>query len=157
MTNEELQKLTEQISLESFGKKFQHQAYFNGRLRTTGGRYLLVSHHIEINKKYFDEHGYAELVGIIKHELAHYHLHIEGRGYQHRDRDFRELIKAVGAPRFCTPLLSQKKRQLPRNKVYECKDCGQLYHRKRRFDTSKYRCGKCSGRLTFLGVDQSLA
>ena len=37
-----------------------------------------------------------ELIGIIKHELCHYHLHLEGKGYQHRDKDFKELLKKVG-------------------------------------------------------------
>ena len=87
-----------------FKKTFIHYAYFNPRLRTTGGRYLLRSHDIEINKKYYDERGIEELIGIIKHELCHYHLHLEKKGYQHRDADFKKLLKKVGAPRFCTPL-----------------------------------------------------
>ena len=65
---------------------FIHQALFNPRLITTGGRYLLYSHNIEINKKYLDQLGMDELIGIIKHELCHYHLHLEGKGYKHRIR-----------------------------------------------------------------------
>lgn len=34
MTTKELQQLVEKVSLESFGKPFQHEAYFNGRLKT---------------------------------------------------------------------------------------------------------------------------
>ena len=51
------------------------------------------SHNIEINKKHYEEFGIEELIGIIKHELCHYHLHIEKRGYKHRDQDFKELLK----------------------------------------------------------------
>ena len=43
MTNEELQLLTEKLSLHFFRKAFKHKAIFNPRLRTTGGRYLLSS------------------------------------------------------------------------------------------------------------------
>ncbi|WP_227396516.1 SprT family protein [Jeotgalibacillus aurantiacus] len=150
MNNEELQQLTQQISLHDFQRTFKHKAYFNKRLRTTGGRYMLDSHNIEMNHKYLDEHGMDELIGIIKHELAHYHLHIEGRGYQHKDRDFRELIKKVGAPRFCTPLPSELKKRVQSFKVYACSVCKQPYHRKRRINTAKYVCGKCGGKLQYI-------
>ncbi len=36
------------------------------------------------------------LIGIIKHELCHYHLHRLGLGYQHKDRDFKTLLQKVG-------------------------------------------------------------
>lgn len=111
MDNKELQKLTEDISETYFKKPFRHQALFNDRLKTTGGRYLLTSHNIELNRKYLIEHGREELIGIIKHELCHYHLHLEGKGYKHRDRDFRMLLQQVNAPRFCTPLKKKSGKQ----------------------------------------------
>ncbi|EMP3376764.1 TPA: SprT family protein, partial [Enterococcus faecium] len=46
MTQEELQQLVEEISLKSFQLPFKHQAMFNPRLRTTGGRYHLNDHHL---------------------------------------------------------------------------------------------------------------
>lgn len=148
MTNEELQVLVEDLSLKYFKKPFRHIAFFNPRLRTTGGRYMLNSHNIEINKLYFAELGIDELVGIIKHELCHYHLHLEGKGYKHRDRDFRNLLKHVDAPRFCSVLPGAKeKRESRLVRAYRCSNCGLIYKRKRRIDTSKYVCGKCRGKL----------
>ena len=70
MDDEQLQKLVERISIHFFQKPFKHKARFNPRLRTTGGRYLLHTHDIEINKKYYEQHGEKELIGIIKHELV---------------------------------------------------------------------------------------
>ena len=147
MNQEQLQKLVEEVSMTVFKKKFLHSAYFNPRLRTTGGRYLLQVHDIEINKKYYDERGIEELVGIIKHELCHYHLHIEKKGYQHRDADFKNLLKKVGAPRFCTPLSSIKQRRSMKSYQYVCKNCSQQYSRKRRIDLNRFVCGKCKGKL----------
>ncbi|QPC48199.1 SprT family protein [Mangrovibacillus cuniculi] len=143
MTNEELQQLVEDLSVTYFHKKFVHRAYFNSRLKTTGGRYLLKSHNIDINPGYipFKE----ELKGIILHELCHYHLHIEGRGYKHGDEDFKRLLKRVGAPRFCTPLQPRAKQTV--KYIYECTTCHMQYPRKRRMDTKKYACGKCRGKL----------
>ncbi|MBY0121156.1 SprT family protein [Bacillus sp. S/N-304-OC-R1] len=143
-----LQKLVEEISLQSFGKAFRHKAYFNAKLRSTGGRYMLDTHNIEINRKYLEQLGHEELTGIIKHELCHYHLHIEGKGYKHRDSDFRTLMKEVGAPRFCSPLPERTKNNVNgKTIIYVCLNCGQLFERRRKINIQKYVCGKCKGKL----------
>ena len=110
MINEqELQQLVEEISLESFGQPFRHQARINRRLKTTGGRYLLASHQLEFNPLFLKEENLHYLPGIIKHELTHYHLHLAGLGYQHKDRDFKLLLKKVGGSRYA-PRLEQNQR-----------------------------------------------
>ena len=91
MNNNELQRLTENLAIKYFGVPFKHKAYFNQRLRTTGGRYLLKSHNIEINPKQLKHFGEDAIVQIVKHELCHYFLHLAGKGYQHRDTDFKDL------------------------------------------------------------------
>lgn len=151
LEEKELQLLVEQLSIKHFGKPFLHKATFNPRLRTTGGRYLLATHNIEINKKYLDQLGKNELIGIIKHELCHYHLHIEGKGYKHGDKDFKELLKKVDAPRYCNKLTETAKTNRSKKiYYYTCVDCKQIYKRKRRMDISRYVCGKCRGKLSFL-------
>ncbi|HWO97896.1 MAG TPA: SprT family protein [Bacillus sp. (in: firmicutes)] len=146
MNDKQLQEMVESISIEFFYKPFRHKAYFNPRLRTTGGRYLLSSNNIEVNKLYYEKKGLKEIEGIIKHELCHYHLHLEGKGYKHSDRDFKQLLKKVGAPRFCSPLSdSGTKKKIIH--YYECEACSHLYRRQRRIDVKRYVCGKCKGRL----------
>lgn len=146
MTNEELQQLVCEISAQDFAQPFLHQAVFNKRLRTTGGRYLLQSHNIEVNPKYFEQFGLNEVIAIIKHELCHYHLHLAGKGYKHGDKDFKALLKQTNSPRYCQPLTHTTK--VPSfNYHYSCTDCGQLYPRKRKINTAKYRCSKCSGEI----------
>lgn len=153
MDDKELQKLVEDISLRYFNIPFRHIAFFNSRLRTTGGRYMLRSHNIEINRSYLDQLGEEELIGIIKHELCHYHLHLEGKGYQHRDQDFKSLLKQVNAPRFCSTLPNRPEKRVSKTvRVYKCSGCSQLYRRKRRMNVSKYVCGKCMGKLIEIRV-----
>ncbi|MEQ2528725.1 SprT family protein [Bacillaceae bacterium CLA-AA-H227] len=148
MVDYQLQELVENLSIKFFQKPFRHQALFNNRLRTTGGRYLLKSHNIEINRQYLEQLGEKELIGIIKHELCHYHLHIEGKGYQHRDADFRELLKKVDAPRFCSSLPARPvRKRSSKILVYKCSKCEQLYQRKRTINVTRYVCGKCRGKL----------
>lgn len=147
MKDSELQQLVKEISLTYFHKPFVHRSYFNHRLRTTGGRYMLHTHNIEINKKYLDEFGMEELIGIIKHELCHYHLHLEGKGYQHKDQDFKELMNKTGAPRFCSALPRIKNKKQTKIWTYICTDCKLMYRRKRRMNVSRFVCGKCRGHI----------
>lgn len=146
MQDTELQRIVEDVSWQYFNKPFKHRAYFNTRLRSTGGRYLLGTHNIEVNKRYYDYFGIKETIGIIKHELCHYHLHLENRGYKHGDEDFRELLRLVDAPRFCKRIPSAKVEAV-KMYVFVCEKCKLEYRRKRRMNVEKYRCGKCGGKI----------
>ena len=142
----ELQRVTEMLSIEWFKKPFRHTVMYNSRLRTTGGRYMLSDHSIQVNPSVEQLYGKEEVVGVLKHELCHYHLHIEGRGYKHGDSDFKELLKITESPRFCKPL-HRHNRTPTRIRLYTCTNCGCRYERKRRVDTNRLRCGKCHGKL----------
>ncbi|MCR6097789.1 SprT family protein [Salipaludibacillus agaradhaerens] len=146
MTNEELQALTEEISNIHFNRPFRHKAYFNKRLRTTGGRYALYSHNLEINPKQLEFYGEEALIKIIKHELCHYHLHLEGKGYQHKDKDFKTLLAAVGGSRYCQTLPGSHNKTHTVH-YYQCTSCDRFYKRKRKINTSRYVCGACKGKL----------
>lgn len=146
MNDSELQQWVEKVSLTSFGIPFRHKAAFNGRLRTTGGRYFLKSHNIEISPHQLAVNGLEETERIIKHELCHYHLHLAGRGYKHRDEDFKRLLKQVGATLYCKTLPGTR-RSLPVKYFLVCRDCGMSYPRKRKADPRRYACGKCRGKL----------
>lgn len=146
MTDAELQRLVEQISQRDFGRPFRHRARFNARLRTTGGRYRLSNHEIEINPKMLSEHGQATLIGVIKHELCHYHLHLAGQSGQHRTRAFQRLLARVGGLRYA-PAPKRPALQPRRWQVYVCSCCQQHYYRLRRVDVTRLVCGRCRGRL----------
>ncbi|WP_349409239.1 SprT family protein [Pseudalkalibacillus sp. SCS-8] len=146
MKQSELQKLVESISLEYFHRPFKHSASFNNRLRTTGGRYLLKSHNLEFNPKQLEVHGMESFIGIIKHELCHYHLHLLKKGYRHRDQDFKQLLQKVGGSRYCQMIPGQRREETIKY-LYQCKVCGQTYPRKRKVNIKKYGCGKCRGKL----------
>lgn len=145
MNEQQLQQLVEQISLEYFKRPFAHQVKINRRMTTTGGRYHLDDHHLEINAHFLTPEHYAALVGIIKHELCHYHLHLLGLGYRHRDRDFKTLLKQVGGSRYAPDIGLRRAKKY--NYIYECTNCGVRYPRVRKLNIQKYRCGKCRGHL----------
>ena len=143
MNEHELQQLTEEISRTSFHREFTHQISYNKRLRSIGGRYLLQTGNIEINPLVEQNLGLEALVGVIKHELCHYHLHQTGGGYRHRDADFKRLLHQVGGSRFV-------ERMKEPNFLYECTACHHRYPRMRKMNTNRYVCGKCRGKLILL-------
>ena len=143
MNEHELQQLTQEISQNSFHREFTHKITYNRRLRSSGGRYLLKSGNIEINPLVEQELGLEALIGVIKHELCHYHLHQTGGGYRHRDADFKRLLHQVGGSRFV-------ERMKEPNFIYECTACHHRYPRMRKMNTNRYVCGKCRGKLILL-------
>ena len=143
MNEHELQQLTMEISRTSFHREFTHKITYNRRLRSSGGRYLLKSGNIEINPLVEQELGIEALVGVIKHELCHYHLHQTGGGYRHRDADFKRLLHQVGGSRFVEHMKEP-------NFLYECTACHHRYPRMRKMNTNRYVCGKCRGKLILL-------
>lgn len=143
MNEHELQQLTQEISRTSFHREFTHKITYNKRLRSSGGRYLLKTGNIEINPLVEQELGLEALIGVIKHELCHYHLHQTGGGYRHRDADFKRLLHQVGGSRFV-------ERMKEPNFIYECVDCHHRYPRMRKMNTHRYVCGKCRGKLILL-------
>ena len=143
MNEHELQQLTKELSRTFFHRDFTHQISYNKRLRSSGGRYLLKSGNIEINPLVEQELGLEALIGVIKHELCHYHLHQTGRGYRHQDQDFKQLLHQVGGSRFI-------ERMREPNFIYECTACHHHYPRMRKMNTKRYACGKCHGKLILL-------
>ena len=143
MNEHELQQLTMEISRTSFHREFTHKITYNRRLRSSGGRYLLKTGNIEINPLIEQELGLEALVGVIKHELCHYHLHQTGGGYRHRDADFKRLLHQVGGSRFV-------ERMKEPTFLYECVNCHHRYPRMRKMNTTRYVCGKCRGKLILL-------
>ncbi|HFG0388759.1 TPA: SprT family protein, partial [Staphylococcus aureus] len=97
-----------------------------------------------INPKQYEHYGEDAVVKIILHELCHYHLHIAGKGYQHKDQDFKRLSQQVGAPRFCNSIESYQQRA---NYEYYCTKCHAKYIHIRKVDTNRMRCGHCNGKL----------
>ena len=144
----DLQLLCKEISKKYFHKEFRHQISYNSRLKSSGGRYILKTGNIEINPKVETILGIDVFIGVIKHELCHYHLHQEEKGYRHQDRDFKMLLQQVGGHRFV-------ERMEPFRYIYSCKSCGATFRRMRKIDTTKFRCGRCRGNLVLDSTSES--
>ena len=146
MNNSQLQALTCKISCKYFARPFLSQIYFDSRLRSTGGRYHLRSHKIDINPRMLNDFSKTNLIRIIKHELCHYHLCCAGYSGRHNTKRFQRLLISVGGSRYA-----------PQPKMihwlkYQCRNCGRVYQRRRRLNVSRYVCGRCGGQLTLVKI-----
>lgn len=148
MSDTDLQNLVCQIAHDDFQRKFEHQAIFNRRLKTTGGRYHLQSHDLDFNPLVLKHFGLEELKGVIRHELCHYFLHIEGKGYRHQDADFKNLLAKVEGSRYVKSLRPYLSKTLWH---YRCRECASDLYRERRFNLQRYVCGQCGSHFDCLG------
>ncbi|MFC4653319.1 SprT family protein [Lactococcus nasutitermitis] len=136
-SDDNLTAYVQQLSLENFGWEFKHKAIWNNHLRSTGGRFFPKDNHLDFNPKMAELPDFDK---IILHELVHYHLYQQKRGYKHADKDFKQLLAQVGGLRYAPNLSTSKL-------IYSCQQCGQIYPRQRKINTQKYRCGRCHGKL----------
>ena len=102
--------------------------------------------HLDFNPKLYEEHGLETFRKIVRHELCHYHLYVQGKGYKHADRDFKDLLAKVDGLRYAPKIQGQEENYY----LYQCQSCGHTYRRKRRVNTRKFGCGLCRGKLIFL-------
>ena len=140
----DLSSYVRQVSEEDFGLPFEHQALWNKRLRTTGGRFFPKDGHLDFNPRALEELGRDVFRKIVRHELCHYHLYFAKKGYRHKDADFKRLLTQVDGLRYMPPLASQQTSYKYR---YICSQCRERYPRKRRMDLHRYRCGRCRSKL----------
>ncbi|OGX68456.1 MAG: hypothetical protein A2189_04365 [Paenibacillus sp. RIFOXYA1_FULL_44_5] len=117
----------------------------------------MTNHNIEISWKQYETHGADEVEKIIKHELCHYHLHLQKKGYKHRDADFKQLLLQVGGTKHCKPIQANKRRPV-RDYRYKliCTSCRQEYWRKNKVNLHRYACGKCRGTLQIVRLDAEI-
>ena len=140
-----LTKYVQEVSLEDFWSPFLHQAIWNPRLRSTGGRFFPKDGHLDFNPRILEEIWLGIFRKIVRHELCHYHLYYMKKGYRHQDQDFKALLKEVDGLRYAPSVDKEN------YKIYVCTSCGQEFRRKRQIDLQKYRCGGVEDYLSIKG------
>lgn len=155
MTDNQLQRLTQRISINYFHKPFLYHCMFNPELYSTWGYYSLITHNICINPKILGDFNIKDLIETIKHELCHYHLDMAGyKGTPHGWKFRRLNAKVGGASGWRAIYCPAPKNAHAYRYYYRCVECGQIYVWEKPIDTRKYGCGICGGRLIrFRGAD----
>ena len=114
-----LTEYVRQVSLEDFGREFRHRAEWNSRLQTTGVVSFPRIDTLISTRKYTKFFGLEVFRKIVRHELCHYHLYDQGKGYRHKDLAFKQLLQQVDGLRF-TPPLPDRTRRVKRIYLYQC-------------------------------------
>ena len=99
-----LTEYVRQVSLEDFGRGIPS----SGRVEFTSsnhwGRFFPKDRHLDFNPKIYQAFGLEAFRKIVRHELCHYHLYDQGKGYRHKDLAFKQLLQQVDGLRFTPPL-----------------------------------------------------
>lgn len=122
--------------------------YFQtGTNRTTGQTRPL---NITISGNLIKHYTQEEVLDTLKHECVHYALYMLGKPYRDGQAYFENTLKRLGIG--STRTIEFK--GIVHN--YTCTSCNEKFQRKRRFNTSKYRCGRCKEAQTLKYVSQSV-
>lgn len=142
--------------VRSYAKNFLKESYdidldipveLNGRLSSSLGRFIHTSSRavkMDFSKNLIKYYEMEEIIGTIKHECVHYALFLKNKPFDDGDDYFEKELKKHGAPSTMT--------SVHRGKIHEYKcDC-KVHISRRKFNPDSYRCSKCKGNFSYLGV-----
>lgn len=122
----------------------------NGRLSRALGRYSYRGDNrsIEISRKLIahdlkNDNDFKDTLDVLRHELIHYALHVNGLPYRDSDYYFQKTCNELGVGLSGTMTITQEAH------VYKC-DNGHTITRPRRIDETKYLC-RCGAGLGYEG------
>lgn len=154
--------------LKQYAKKWLKDNYdlelvvplqLNGRMQRTCGWFKYFRSgkpsKIELNKFFVENNEPVLVLDVLRHELVHYALFMQGKPHGDGHPVFENELKRLGIVSQDTidkyMIVSKPKNYI----IYKCimPNCGQEYKRQRKLqgDGAFHRCGKCGGTLKNMG------
>lgn len=101
--HKELAWLGNQLSLTYYGRPCKVPIEWDKSLKNAAGFFAFNQHihkpiRIVQSMWQYNQFGAQHVIGTLKHELAHYHLFIEGKPFRDEDEVFKQECKRIGAP-----------------------------------------------------------
>lgn len=162
LTQNQLERYADKFLAENYGMKLLVPLKLNGRLRTTCGRFVYTQYRngskpsvpkvVDLNKFFVKNNEPTVVLDVLRHELIHYALFMQGKPHSDGHHVFENELKRLG-------VVSQRTidkyniTSKPVNvSIYQCDDCGNEYRTQRALshDGRYHRC-KCGGSLSSLG------
>ena len=157
LTQYQLEKYAEKFLKDNYNMKLLVPLKINSRLRTTCGRFVYTQYvnkpstpkSVEINKYFLENNEPAVVLDVLRHELVHYALFMQGKPHRDGHPVFENELKRLGIVSQDTIDKYNIKTRPAKIRIYECVDCGHKYKRQRALaHGGKYhRCGYCKGKL----------
>ena len=88
--------------------------------------------------------SYETTIDVLKHECVHYALFKLDKPFKDGQVYFENTLRRLGVSSTRTYAYKGKAH------LYSCSDCSNSFTQKRKFDTSRYHCGKCKGSLRYI-------
>ena len=122
-SDKELDWLGNQLSLKYFGRPCKVPIEWDKSLKNAAGYFSFDKRthkplRIVQSMWQYNQFGAQHVLGTLKHELAHYHLFMEGRPFHDDDEEFKQQCLAIGAPLYA---LAMKE-----GYITTCSVCGSL-------------------------------
>lgn len=104
-SDKELAWIGNQLSLAYFGRPCKVPIEWDKSLKNAAGCFLFDKRahkplRIIQSMWQYNQFGAQHVIGTLKHELAHYHLFMEGKPFQDEEEVFKQECKRIGAPLF---------------------------------------------------------
>ncbi|UGO50948.1 SprT-like domain-containing protein spartan [Bacillus phage vB_BanS_Nate] len=153
MTETQLARYANKFLMENYGMRLTVPLKLNGRLSKTLGWF--VSNRktkkpvaVHLNKKFVQNNDEDIILNVLKHELVHFALFMQGKPHSDGQTYFENELKRKG-------IVSQSTiNQYTVNsvkQVYRCKSCNFMHKKTRKFsNVSRYQC-RCGGALEYIG------
>ncbi|AGI11813.1 hypothetical protein X915_gp089 [Bacillus phage vB_BanS-Tsamsa] len=150
----QLKKYADKFLMENYGMTLTVPLKLNGRLSKTLGWFSYTRKEgrplaVEINKKFAINNDAELVLDVLKHELVHYALFMQGKPHSDGDSYFENELQRKGIVSQTT--INKKYKIASVKNVYKCKSCDFTHHKARRLvGLSRYSCA-CGGNLEYLG------
>ena len=149
----QLKKYAEKFLAETYGMKLTVPLELNGRLKRACGRFVYYVRSrqpksVEMNKFFVENNEPVVVLDVLRHELVHYALFMQGKPHSDGHPVFENELKRLG-------VVSQKtidkytiESKPVKIQFYECADCKAEFRRQRALANGgrNHRCS-CGGRL----------
>lgn len=151
-----------QYQLKMYAKKFLQETYgmelivpleLNGRLKRACGRFVYYVRSgkpksVEMNKYFVENNEPVVVLDVLRHELVHYALFMQGKPHSDGHPVFENELKRLGVVSQKTIDKYEIQSKPTKIQFYQCADCGATFKRQRALANGgrNHRCS-CGGRL----------
>lgn len=154
LTTYELSQYANKFLKDNYNMSLSVPLQLNGRLKSAKGRFVWYKRDrrpkvVELNKVFVENNNISIVLDVLRHELVHYALFMQGKPHEDGHPVFEGELKRLGIIRQSTIGHEQI---TTKAQIYNCSDCDKEFKMNRRLRNNgrNHRC-KCGGRLIDMG------
>jgi SprT-like protein len=156
LTEYQLKRYADKWLNETYGMKLTVPLKLNGRLKKACGRFVYYKRGdtprpktVELNRTFVENNEPAVVLDVLRHELVHYALFMQGKPHSDGQRYFEHELRRLGVVSQGT---IDKYTISSKLQIYSCSSCRVEYKLRRRLKNNgiNHRCN-CGGRLIDMG------